>query len=97
MQNMTLDRLAEVTKNGYPALVGIGKGSKMGHSIVVDYVLNDPRGRFIFARDPTNVQLMSPETRQLFLDAGFNPKSVYTESDFLGDGGFTGDVLYAHP
>jgi hypothetical protein len=47
IHNGTLDLLAEVTKSGYPAVAGIGRGSKMGHAIIVDYVMNEPRGQFI--------------------------------------------------
>jgi hypothetical protein len=80
----TVDDLAAATKNGDPAIVFLGDPVK-GHYVVVDAVIGGSAGnRLLLIRDPWNVDLADPRTRQLMMQAGFINDPALPEQSFLG-------------
>ncbi|MCP5366434.1 MAG: hypothetical protein H6906_02850 [Hyphomicrobiales bacterium] len=95
----TLDDLARATAQGHPAIVGLNRQ----HAVVVDAVVNTPKGRYVLYRDPRNLAVISdPRTRQFLQKVGFLNHVAATEQEFMRNfgvngGGQFGQAIFTGP
>lgn len=89
--------LFDAIKNGYPAIVHLGPNNA-GHFVIVDDIVRDAGGNwYVLARDPWNLNLLSAKSRYSFQQMGFRNYAAFSQSDFLGSGGWSGNAIYTRP
>ncbi len=96
-RGQTIANLQAATKNGYPAMVGLGPDGGI-HAFIVDGVIPDAYGNlYVVGRDPGNLSLLNPITRQNFIKRGFDNFPVVRATNFAQPDTWGGAAIYLEP